>query len=122
MPPGTPNATNRAWPNGAVGAEEPAQREAGRTKMEPATRLIPLVIDRAHREATEWGQSTNTGVPIEWGHRAIGEARNQLLGCSQSRWVGGRAGTAVPRGAVCELPNPPKLLPCQASRLPSNNL
>jgi hypothetical protein len=23
------------------------------------------------------------------------------------RWVGGRAGTAVPQGAVCELPNPP---------------
>jgi len=25
------------------------------------------------------------------------------------RWVGGRAGTAVPQGAVCELPNPPLL-------------
>ena len=31
-----------------------------------------------------------------------------------SRWVGGRAGTAVPRGAVCELPNPPKKT-CQSS-------
>jgi len=25
--------------------------------------------------------------------------------------VGGRAGTAAPKGAVCELPNPPKLTP-----------
>ena len=82
--------------------------------MGPATRLISLVIDRAHRKAAEWGQITKTGVPIQWGYRAIGEARNQLLGCSQSRWVGGRAGTAVPRGAVCELPNPPKFLSRQA--------
>jgi hypothetical protein len=30
--------------------------------------------------------------------------------------VGGRAGTAAPQGAVCELPNPPLLLPSDIDR------
>jgi hypothetical protein len=29
--------------------------------------------------------------------------------------VGGRAGTAAPQGVVCELPNPPLLLPSSVS-------
>lgn len=39
----------------------------------PANELIPVVMDKAHGKATEWGESTTTGVPALWGHRAIGK-------------------------------------------------
>jgi len=43
---------------------------------------------------------------------AIGPLRTRLAFLKLDlRRVGGRAGTAVPQGAVCEPPNPPQIFP-----------
>ena len=54
--------------------EEPAQGEAGGTKMGPPAAFVGLRTGHTER-APKWGKGTKTGVPIRWGYRAIGRSK-----------------------------------------------
>src|SRR6516165_6088707 len=92
---------------GAGVQEEPAREEAGGTKMQTAYQAAFVGLKIGHTDRAQNGAKVLRPAYPFFG--AIGplegpESTFRLY----SRWVGGRAGTAVPRGAVCELPNPPK--------------
>ena len=92
---------------GAGVQEEPAREEAGGTKMQTAYQAAFVGLKIGHTDRAQ------NGAKVLRPAYPFGGAIGPLEGPESTsslypRWVGGRAGTAVPRGAVCELPNPPK--------------